>query len=81
MDVCDSCKEQAKKTRRGAPHDDLFAVDERRLFSGGGARGHEEQDYQCQACRAKFTWSSNRAGSLRHACRTALGVWAEIPFG
>jgi len=60
MNICDSCKEQAKKARRGKPHDFLVEVDERRHFSGGAARGHEEQDYQCLSCRAKFTWSNNK---------------------
>lgn len=60
MDVCDLCKEQMKKTSNGKPHESLSECGERRQYKGIKPRGFEEQDYQCQACQAKFTQSSNR---------------------
>ena len=60
MTICALCKEQSKKTRNGKPHDYLIKVDELRVFRGQNARRFEEQDYQCQACKAKFTQSTDK---------------------
>ncbi len=60
MGICQQCEEQAKKSSNGKPHDYLVAIDLQRIFKGRNARGFEEQDYQCQLCQTKFTWSSNR---------------------
>ncbi len=60
MDTCGMCKEQANKSRRGAPHQYLVKLEEPRIFKGGNSRGYEEQDYQCQVCRSRFTRSTNR---------------------
>ena len=59
MKTCALCQEQAKKSSRGIPHDYLVQIDAPRVFRGNNARGYEEQDYQCQVCKAKFTWSTN----------------------
>jgi len=60
MGVCDLCREQATKTRNGKPHVWLVKLGEPRIFRGRGARGFEQQDYQCLHCRARFTRSSDR---------------------
>lgn len=60
MALCTLCEEQTKKTRNGKPHDDLIKVDEKRIFQGLKPRGFEEQDYQCLACKSKFTQSTDR---------------------
>ena len=60
MNSCGMCKEQVKKTHRGNAHEYLAAMDEPRVFRGQQGRGYREQDYRCEVCRAKFTWSSNR---------------------
>jgi hypothetical protein len=60
MSICNLCEEQAKKTGRQKPHQDLLKVDEARIFKGSGPRGFEEQDYQCLACRSKFTQTTDK---------------------
>lgn len=60
MGLCAHCKEQIDKSQRGKPHPDLIETGEARIFAGSAPRGYEEQDFQCQVCQAKFTWSSNR---------------------
>ncbi len=60
MSMCEPCKEQQEKTRRGTPHENLVEIDDRRLFRGAHARRYEEQDYRCLVCSSQFTWSSNR---------------------
>jgi transposase-like protein len=60
MGICVLCEEQSKKTRNGKPHACLSKIDDPRLFKGGGSRGFEEQDYQCQTCRARFTNSTDK---------------------
>lgn len=60
MKICDLCEEQAKKTRSGKPHQQLVKIDEVRIFTGKKPRGFEEQDYQCMACQAKFTQSTDK---------------------
>ena len=60
MANCPMCEEQAKKTRNGKPHLYLQKADEPRIFKGANPRGFEEQDYQCQVCQAKFTYSTSR---------------------
>lgn len=60
MDICAPCKEQSKKSRNGKPHDTLIKVDETRIFKGTAPRGYEEQDYQCQICKAKFTHTTDK---------------------
>lgn len=58
--ICDLCAEQSKKSRSGKPHDALTKIDEPRIFRGKNPRRFEEQDYQCQTCKAKFTQSTNK---------------------
>jgi hypothetical protein len=60
MQICDLCEEQSKKTRNGKPHDQLLKVDQPRIFKGKKPRGFEEQDFQCIACKSKFTQSTDR---------------------
>lgn len=60
MDLCEQCEGQVKKTRNGKPHEGLIKVDACRIFTGKKPRGYEEQDYQCQRCQAKFTWSTDK---------------------
>lgn len=60
METCSLCQEQAKKTRRGKPHQALIKVDEARIFTGTSPRGYEEQDYKCLDCNSKFTQSSGK---------------------
>jgi len=60
MSLCDLCREQVKKTRNGKPHERLVKLGEPRIFKGSGARGFEQQDYQCLHCRARFTRSGDR---------------------
>lgn len=60
MGICNMCQEQAKKLQRGNPHPYLARIDTPRIFKGGHSKGYEEQDYQCQVCKAKFTRSTNR---------------------
>ncbi len=60
MQTCSLCQEQAKKTRRGHPHQELIKVDDVRIFRGASPRGYKEQDYQCQVCNAKFTQSTGK---------------------
>ena len=60
MSICALCEEQVKKMPRSKPHDFLVEMDTCRVFKGQGARGFEEQDYQCLACKARFTRSTNR---------------------
>ena len=60
MEVCVLCEDQSKKTRNGKPHESLVAVGACRIFHGTNPRGFEEQDYQCQACKSKFTRSTGR---------------------
>jgi len=60
MSLCAFCKEQMDKTQRGKPHHYLSKINEERIFAGAKPRGYQEQDYQCQVCQSKFTWSSNR---------------------
>ena len=57
---CGMCKDQTSKTSRGNAHEYLTEVDEPRIFQGPRGPGYREQDYRCEVCRAKFTWSSNR---------------------
>ncbi|PLX75390.1 MAG: hypothetical protein C0615_07940 [Desulfuromonas sp.] len=54
------CIEQSQKRRRGTPHQYLSKIDALRFFKGNNNRNYEEQDFQCQVCQAKFTWSSNK---------------------
>ena len=56
--ICTLCEEQTKRSRNGKPHADLVKVDALRVFEGTKPRGYAEQDYQCQACKAKFTHST-----------------------
>lgn len=60
MSPCSLCEEQAKKTRRGNPHQYLVKIDEVRIFKGIAPRGYEEQDYKCLDCNAKFTRSTGK---------------------
>jgi hypothetical protein len=60
MDICGMCQEQTKKSLRGNPHEYLAKIDSPRIFKGVSSRGYEEQDYQCQVCKSKFTRSTNR---------------------
>jgi hypothetical protein len=60
METCSLCQEQAKKTHRGKPHDNLIKVDESRIFTGNRSQGYEEQDYKCLGCNSKFTQSSGK---------------------
>jgi len=60
METCSLCQNQAKKTHRGKPHQNLIKVDELRIFTGVGPRGYEEQDYRCLGCDAKFTKSTGK---------------------
>ncbi|WP_305044929.1 hypothetical protein [Geoalkalibacter sp.] len=60
MKICDLCEAQSKKSRNGKPHEHLVKIDAPRLFAGKKPRGFEEQDYQCQACNAKFTQSTDK---------------------
>jgi hypothetical protein len=60
MGICGMCHEQAKKAQRGNPHQYLTKIEGARIFKGGQSRGYEEQDYQCEICRAKFTRSTNK---------------------
>jgi hypothetical protein len=60
METCSLCQEQAKKTHRGKPHDDLIKVDESRVFKGAGPQGYEEQDFKCLGCNSKFTHSTGK---------------------
>ena len=67
MEICNLCEDQAAKSKSGKPHETLMAIEQKRVFKGSNARRFEEQDYQCQVCQAKFTWSNNRndlAGTL-----------------
>lgn len=60
METCSLCEEQSRKTHRGKPHQWLIKIDECRVFSGAGTRGHEEQDYKCLDCDSRFTWSTGK---------------------
>lgn len=60
MANCNMCKEQAKLSRNGRPHQFLDKSGAERLFTGAKPRGFAEQDYQCRICQAKFTHSSNK---------------------
>lgn len=60
MDICCQCEDQIKKSRNGKPHDCLVELGSCRVFIGKNPRGFEEQDYQCRACNAKFTWSTGK---------------------
>ena len=60
MERCAMCKEHEKKALSGNPHQYLAKIDEPRYFKGGISRRYEEQDYQCQVCKSKFTHSTNR---------------------
>lgn len=60
MQTCSLCQEQAKKTHRGNPHQELVKVDDVRIFTGASPRGYKEQDYQCLACSSKFTHSTGK---------------------
>jgi len=60
MKICALCEDQSKKARNGKPHEYLQKVDAPRVFKGLKPRGFEEQDYQCQTCRAKFTNSTDK---------------------
>ena len=60
MKICTLCEEQTKKSPNGKPHENLIKVDQCRIFNGKKPRGFEEQDYQCQTCKAKFTQSTNK---------------------
>ena len=62
MDICKQCEDQAKKTRNGKPHGLLTKVDDSRIFKGLKPRGFEEQDFQCLACKTKFTHSTDKNG-------------------
>ena len=61
MANCTMCEEQAKKTANGKPHQFLGKADAPRFFKGAQSRSFEEQDYQCQVCRAKFTYSTSKS--------------------
>lgn len=60
MANCDKCEDQAKMSRHGRPHEFLDKMDAARVFTGAKPRGFEEQDYQCQVCKAKFTHTTNK---------------------
>ncbi len=60
MNLCELCEDQAKKSLNGKPHEYLVKIGTCRIFTGKKPRGFEEQDYQCVACKAKFTQSSNK---------------------
>jgi hypothetical protein len=60
METCSLCQEQAKKSHRAKPHDDLIKVDESRIFTGNRSQGHEEQDFKCLGCKSKFTHSTGK---------------------
>lgn len=60
MQPCALCAEQSKKSPNSKPHDFLRKTDQCRIFEGKKPRGYEEQDYQCLACKAKFTQSTNK---------------------
>ncbi len=60
MRICKLCKEQAEKSFKGKPHENLVKVDEPRIFKGQSPRNYEEQDYQCLTCQSKFTHSTNK---------------------
>jgi len=59
MNICKLCEAQSKKNT-SKPHEQLVKVGVQRVFKGVRPRGFEEQDYQCQACAARFTQSSNK---------------------
>ena len=60
MEVCGLCADQAKIARNGKPHENLLKIDAPRIFKGAKSRGYEEQDYQCQECKSRFTYSSDK---------------------
>ncbi|BCR03143.1 hypothetical protein DESUT3_02120 [Desulfuromonas versatilis] len=60
MEICDQCEEQSKKSHKAKPHGYLIKVDDLRIFKGKKPRGFEEQDYQCQTCKSKFTQSTDK---------------------
>ncbi len=60
MRTCSLCEEQSRKTHRAKPHHNLIKIDESRIFTGTNSRGHEEQDYKCLDCNARFTRSSGK---------------------
>lgn len=60
MANCSMCEDQAKMFRNGKPHQFLNKIDTPRIFNGAKPRGFKEQDYQCQVCHAKFTFSTNK---------------------
>lgn len=60
MGLCNQCREQVGKSHRGKPHAGLDKLGELRIFKGRGARGFEQQDYQCRHCQARFTHSGDR---------------------
>lgn len=60
MKNCDLCADQAKMSQNGKPHQFLDKADAVRVFKGAKPRGFEEQDYRCQICNAKFTFSTNK---------------------
>jgi len=60
MEICNLCKEQAKKGRHAEPHENLERVETRsyprRLISA-----YSEQDFLCRKCGAAFIHSDDRA--------------------
>jgi hypothetical protein len=60
MEICALCEGQSAKSRNGKPHENLFKVNDARIFKGMGARGFDEQDYMCMTCKSKFTRSTDK---------------------
>lgn len=60
MANCNLCADQSKLSRNGKPHEFLQKIAEPRIFKGVKPRGYEEQDYQCEVCKARFTHSTSK---------------------
>jgi len=60
MVICELCEEQEMKSYVAKPHESLRKVDEVRIYKGVRPRWYQEQDYQCLACNAKFTQSTDK---------------------
>ncbi len=59
MKICNLCEGQSKKSLNGKPHEYLVEIGELRIFKGQKPRRFKEQDYQCQTCQAKITYSTD----------------------
>ena len=60
MKPCKLCQEQARKPRYTDPHEHLRPYGEERIYRGAMTGGYEEQDFICEACNSKLTYSNDK---------------------